>query len=156
MMMMTRRGMLLGSIAMLMPSIGAHSASNGRVTVYKDPNCGCCALWVDHLKAAGFVVDVSLRSDLRKLKAQFGVPEALISCHTAIVDGYVIEGHVPAGDIRRLVEERPAILGIAVGAMPVGSPGMEVEWQAPDPFDVMFFDSEKTGVFNSYPNGYRA
>ncbi|MEN8175496.1 MAG: DUF411 domain-containing protein [Pseudomonadota bacterium] len=93
--------------------------------VYKSPSCGCCGKWVDHLKAAGFKVDVENRRDLKPIKTEYGVPRHLQSCHTAKVGDYVVEGHVPADLITRMLEEQPDIKGLAVPGMPMGSPGME-------------------------------
>lgn len=114
------------------------SAQAAEITVYKDPNCGCCGKWVDHLKAAGFTVTVHDTADLGRIKAKHEVPEDLYSCHTAIIDGYVIEGHVPAADIKRLLSERPDAQGIAVPGMPIGSPGME-QGSRREPYDVILF-----------------
>jgi hypothetical protein len=100
-------------------------AAEADITVHKDPNCGCCTGWVEHLRAAGFSVDARDTADVARVKQQHGVPPELASCHTAIVGGYVIEGHVPAPAIRRLLAERPDASGLAVPGMPVGSPGME-------------------------------
>lgn len=114
--------------------------------VYKSPTCGCCAKWVDHLEAAGFTVHVEDVNDLRPVKAQNGVTPQLASCHTAIIEDYVIEGHVPADVIAKLLEERPDIRGIAVPGMPAGSPGME--GGTPEEYDVVAFDREgKTSVY---------
>jgi hypothetical protein len=97
-----------------------------KVQVYKSPTCGCCQKWVDHLKTNGFTVDVSNVPDVNPIKRDVGVPEGAASCHTAIVDGYFIEGHVPAEDVARLLAEHPKdVVGLAVPGMPVGSPGME-------------------------------
>lgn len=93
--------------------------------VWRTPSCGCCGAWVRHMEAAGFRVRVTQMDDVTPIKEQFRVPPALASCHTARVGGYVVEGHVPAGDILRLLRERPKILGIFVPGMPIGSPGME-------------------------------
>lgn len=95
------------------------------VTVYKSPTCGCCKAWVDHLREHGFRVVAVDTTELDGIKRQHGVSQELTSCHTAIVGGYVVEGHVPASDIRRLLAERPRITGLAVPGMPQGSPGME-------------------------------
>jgi hypothetical protein len=111
----------------------------GIITVYKTPWCGCCADWVDHLRDEGLPHVVVEQRDLRATRAALGVPEDLASCHTAEVDGYAIEGHVPAREIRRLLDERPAIRGIAVPGMPMGSPGMEVDGISADPYDVVAF-----------------
>lgn len=118
------------------------------MTVYKDPNCGCCAEWVKHVRKAGFTVTVRDTADMAAVKASFGVPEALHSCHTAKVGAYTIEGHVPADLIRRLLAEQPAgARGLAVPGMPVGSPGMEMG-DRKDPYEIVLFDkSAKTRVF---------
>ncbi len=108
------------------------------ISVYKDPNCGCCANWVKHMRAAGFAVTVHDTADMSTVKASMGVPTALQSCHTARVGTYVIEGHVPADLIQKLLKEKPVALGLAVPGMPVGSPGME--GGTPDKYDVMLFD----------------
>jgi len=100
-------------------------ADTTNIQVYKTPTCGCCTKWVDHLREAGFTVDVTELSTLNAVKAINGVPANLASCHTAIVEGYVIEGHVPASDVERLLKERPTVAGLAVPGMPMGSPGME-------------------------------
>ena len=105
------------------------SAEGTTIQVYKTPTCGCCSQWIDHLQAAGFKVEATDMPDLTALKAMNGVPNGMTSCHTAMVEGYVIEGHVPASDISRLLAERPKVAGLAVPGMPMGSPGME----HPDP-----------------------
>ncbi len=102
-----------------------NSTEPAAITVYKTPTCGCCVKWIDHLKAGGLTVESVDLADLSWVKQEHGVPVRLASCHTAIVDGYVIEGHVPVGDVIRLLEERPEIAGLAVPKMPIGSPGME-------------------------------
>ncbi|MFW6027238.1 MAG: DUF411 domain-containing protein [bacterium] len=117
------------------------SARAAEMTVYKDPNCGCCDRWVDHVKAAGFAVTVHDTADLGRIKAKFEVPEDLYSCHTATVDGYLIEGHVPASDIKRLLSERPEAQGIAVPGMPIGSPGME-QGSRRETYDVILFGTD--------------
>lgn len=101
----------------------AASETLPKLTVTRDPNCGCCGNWVEHMKAAGFPVDVVQVDDVMPLKARLGVPEALMSCHTAEIGGYVIEGHVPAEAVKRLLTDVPKATGIAVADMPVGSPG---------------------------------
>ncbi len=120
------------------------------VVVYKDPSCDCCGRWIRHLEQAGFKVEVQAELDLGARNAQLGIPKALAACHTAIVHGYLIEGHVPASDIRRLLSERPNARGLAVPGMPVGSPGMETGDQN-DPYDVVLFDEAgKQRVFSHY------
>jgi hypothetical protein len=118
------------------------------VTVYKTPTCGCCKLWVDHLKAHGYRVTERDTSDVAPVKAMLGVPRQLGTCHTAVVGGYVVEGHVPADVIARLLRERPKVTGIAVPGMPLGSPGMEVPGRAPERYDILSFDRQgKVAVY---------
>ena len=95
------------------------------VQVYKSATCGCCSKWVEHLRAAGFTVEATNVADVNPYKQEHGVPPQLASCHTALVDGYVVEGHVPADDVIKMLRQRPEIIGIAVPGMPMGSPGME-------------------------------
>ena len=95
------------------------------MTVYKTPTCGCCRNWVDHVRENGFHVSATDVADVTPVKNTHKVPADLVSCHTALIGGYVVEGHVPAADIRRLLKERPDIIGIAAPGMPNGSPGME-------------------------------
>jgi hypothetical protein len=117
------------------------------VVVYKSPTCGCCDGWTEHLAAAGFRVIPRDTADVGAVKRRLGVLPSLGSCHTAMVDGYVVEGHVPADVIVRLLRERPAIVGIAVPGMPAGSPGMEAA-RPHVPYDVIAFDaSGRTWVY---------
>ncbi len=119
------------------------------MTVYKDPNCGCCTEWVTHVRKAGFVVTVRDTADMASVKASFGVPSALESCHTARVGAYAIEGHVPADLIQKLLREQPVARGLAVPGMPMGSPGMEQGSQK-DAYEVVLFDKAgKTRVYAS-------
>ncbi len=120
----------LARIAALAAFLAGHAhaadADPKSVHVYKSPTCGCCQKWVDHLKARGFKVEVSNVADLKPVKHDVGVPDGAASCHTAVVEGYFIEGHVPAADVERLLAERPKdVVGLALPGMPVGSPGME-------------------------------
>jgi hypothetical protein len=109
--------------------------------VYRSPTCGCCAKWVDHVKAAGFSPTVHQVEDVSPVKARGGVPGELQSCHTALIGGYVIEGHVPADVIQQLLTERPKVAGLAVPGMPVGSPGME-QGSRVDPYQVIAFTKD--------------
>ena len=119
------------------------------VTVYKSPTCGCCGKWVEHMEASGFAATTTNMPDVAPVKAKHGVPAQLQSCHTSFVGGYVIEGHVPAEDIRRLLRERPAIVGLAAPGMPAGSPGMDVP-NSP-PYQVLSFDKQgRTKVFATH------
>ena len=123
------------------------------VQVWKDPNCGCCHLWVEHLQANGFKVEVRDVGNTAARK-RLGMPEKLGSCHTASVGGYVIEGHVPAADIHRLLKERPVALGLSVPGMPIGSPGMDgPEYKGrKDAFDVLLVQKDGTSKsFQRYP-----
>lgn len=118
------------------------------VNVVKSRSCGCCGLWVDHLRSHDFAVTTQDVDDVSPFKQQAGITPALASCHTAFIDGYVIEGHVPADDIRRLLQERPDAIGLTVPGMPVGSPGMEVEGRAADAYDVLLIHRDgSTSVF---------
>jgi hypothetical protein len=110
--------------------------------VYKTPWCGCCTKWIDHLHENGFVVRAEELQDLAQLKLREGVGREISSCHTAIVDGYVIEGHVPADLIKRLLQERPLVAGLTVPGMPMGSPGMEGAYK--EPYEVLTFDRDGT------------
>jgi len=129
------------------PSTEATVAPAATVTVFKDPNCGCCEEWVTHLRKHAFEVVVKDTSDVGSIKATARVPRQLYSCHTAFVSGYVVEGHVPAADIQRMLTDKPKIAGIAVGGMPAGSPGMEVPGRV-DRYNVMAFGRDgSTSVF---------
>lgn len=101
------------------------AANAATMTVMKSPTCGCCAKWIEHVKAHGFAVKVVETDNIMAAKAKAGVPDRLASCHTTLVNGYVVEGHVPAADIKKLLAAKPKARGIAVPGMPMGSPGME-------------------------------
>ena len=119
------------------------------MTVWKSPSCGCCGMWVEHVRAAGFKVQVNDIENMTTIKQMAAVPNDLESCHTARVGGYTIEGHVPASDIIRLLEEKPEAHGLFVPGMPSGSPGMENGYQ--DPYDVLLLDRDgQAEVFSSY------
>ena len=110
------------------------------VTVYKTPTCGCCGKWIEHMKTQGFDVKSTDQMDVTPIKTQYGVPLDAQSCHTALVGGYVLEGHVPASAVKKLLAQKPAIVGLAVAGMPVGSPGMEVPSGQVEPYNVVAFD----------------
>lgn len=122
--------------------------SDAVVTVYKSPSCGCCTKWVEYLQANGFEVKTVDLDDLSEIKAASGVPRQLQTCHTAVVGGYVVEGHVPADALQKLLKEQPKVSGIAVPGMPVGSPGMEVPGTPAQSYDVIAWD--KTGKTSVY------
>ena len=122
------------------------------ITVYRDANCQCCHKWIEHLQTHDFQIDDQIRSDMTAVKQQLGLPVKMASCHTAVVEGYLIEGHVPADDIKQLLADKPAdIKGLSVPQMPVGTPGMEMG-QRKDPFIVFSFDQADN--FESY-NRYK-
>ncbi len=125
------------------------AATAADITVYKSPWCGCCGNWVTHLRRAGFSVAVEEREDMDPVKIRFGVPASLESCHTAIVDNYIVEGHVPAADIARLLSARPAARGLAVPGMVAGSPGME-QGGAREPYQVILFGDSGRSVYSSH------
>lgn len=119
------------------------------IEVFKSESCGCCAAWVEHLKANGFTTRVKNVENPSDYRARAGIPEEFGSCHTGMVQGYAIEGHVPAGDIKRLLAQKPKAKGLAVPGMPLGSPGMEGPRK--DPYDVLLVQPDgKTRVFKHY------
>jgi len=127
-----------GSLAALVGVLGLLATQQSvaaDIVVYKSPTCGCCGKWVKHMEDAGFSVDVENRRDLAPIKRDLGIPGRMQSCHTAKVGDYVVEGHVPADLVKRMLDEKPDIKGLAVPGMPMGSPGMEGPRQ--DPYDVM-------------------
>lgn len=141
-----KRALLLISFVLL----AACSQPEVEMVVYKSPTCGCCNKWITHLEQNGFKVIAKDMQDVTPVKVQNGLTPQLASCHTALVDGYVVEGHVPASDIKRLLKERPAVRGLSVPGMPVGSPGME-QGDRKDPYNVVTFnDKGETSIFSSY------
>ncbi len=121
------------------------------ITVYKSPTCGCCTDWEVHLEKEGFKVVSHKRTNMDSVKKQLGVRSHLASCHTATIDGYVIEGHVPADDIKRLLRERPDVMGLTAPGMPQHSPGMQPPGEKPRGYSVLMFDKEgRTHVFTRY------
>lgn len=142
-----RASMALGAIVVA-PLVGASLAAAVRddqpraMTVYKSPTCGCCSAWIEHVQQAGFTCTVRDLPDLSEVKASFGIPRALESCHTAQIGGYLVEGHVPADLIQKLLRDKPAARGLAVPGMPIGSPGME--GGTPERYQVLLFDKAGT------------
>lgn len=150
---MSRNVILAAVAAMIAGSLSLMGQGKQEtVTVYKEPTCGCCSKWVEHLKQQGFATKTNEVGNLDDIKAQNHVPRQARSCHTALVGGYAVEGHVPAADIQRLLKERPAgVVGLAVPGMPIGSPGMEVQGARVQPYNVLAFDKDgKTRVFASH------
>jgi len=150
---MDRRGFLgmalgAGAVAsVLLPRIACAAAAPVTMTVYKSPSCGCCGEWVKHVQAAGYTVKVVPMEDLSAVKRDAAVPDALQSCHTALVGAYVVEGHVPADLISRMLREKPKFAGLAVPGMPQGAPGME-QGQAKQAYNVIAFErSGRTSVY---------
>lgn len=135
---LSRRALLAAGVG----AVTAAACAPGRpqpteLTVYKTPSCGCCTGWVNHMRGAGFEARVRELPDLSSIRSARGVPETLASCHTAVIGGYVLEGHVPAGDVRKLLAERPDAVGLAVPAMPLGSPGMETPDGQREPYETL-------------------
>ncbi len=153
--MITRRVFVAQAAGLALASLGARrlwarsgTGTGTAITVYKSASCGCCASWVDHLRANGFTPTVHDEQNMDGIKDDLGVPTDLRSCHTALLGRYLIEGHVPAADLRRLLAERPAVAGLAVPGMPKSSPGMAVPGQPNEPYTVLAFARDgKTNVF---------
>lgn len=147
---------VMATATLLLTALFSTSAVAQEITVYKSPFCGCCSKWIDHVREAGFEVKIQDVDNPNQIRTQYGVPKQLTSCHTATVDGYVLEGHVPAATIKRLLAERPDVKGITVPGMPLGAPGMEPAGShaghesASTPYDVLTFDAaENTTVYES-------
>jgi hypothetical protein len=147
---MKRRDFLaIATVVAFIPA-KAPAAAEAHIEVYKSPSCGCCGKWAEHLRQSGFSVSVNEISDLPEFRTRSGISKTLASCHTAIADGYVVEGHVPASDIWSLLRNRPKALGLAVPGMPSGSPGMDAPHA--EPYDVLLVQADgTTRVFRSYP-----
>ena len=147
------RRTLAGSLA-LGAALTACAAQAAGLTMYRDANCGCCLAWAGHVERGGLHgVEAVNHPDMAAVKAEHGVPGDLLSCHTAVVDGYVIEGHVPVADIERLLAERPeGVAGLSVAGMPVGSPGME-HGDHRQAYQVIAFGPDGRKVWSSYPGG---
>ncbi|GAA0592414.1 DUF411 domain-containing protein [Craurococcus roseus] len=154
---MRRRSLLAASVALALPG-AAPAAAARRLQVWRDPNCGCCGGWVEHMRAAGFRVEEQLVASPAPARRMLGIPADLLSCHAAAVGGYALEGHVPASAVERLLAERPAgIRGLAVPGMPLGSPGMEVPGRLEDDYDVVAFaDGPAHRVFMRFRGGQEA
>lgn len=151
---LSRRAVLIGATALVAapPLRGLAQVAAPAIHVHNDPNCGCCSVWIEILEHDGFAVtrESSAGTRLMRYKSDNGIPPEMISCHTARVDGYMIEGHVPAADIRRLLEQRPDAIGLAVPGMPLGSPGMD-QGHRKEAYDVFLIrQDQSTEVFSSY------
>lgn len=147
-----RRRLLIALALAPFSAAQARQEAKVLVEVWKDPSCGCCKDWVSHLQNSGFAVKVNETGN-QAMRAKLGIPQKLGSCHTALVGGYAIEGHVPAQDIRRLLKEKPQAVGLAVPGMPVGSPGMDgaIYGGRRDPYDVLLVPrSGDARIFSSH------
>lgn len=150
--MISRRTFLAGGAAIV--ALGAGIATFGlggggearaaEMEVWKSPSCGCCGGWIDHMRAEGFTLKVHDVDDVTPIKDQHGVAPQLGSCHTATIDGYVIEGHVPASDVRRLLAERPDATGLTIPGMPASAPGMDIPGE---PYEVLLFKGDATSIY---------
>lgn len=147
---LSRRRLLALAVGVAAFGIGLPASADAlpEVVVHRDPSCGCCGAWAEHLRRAGFSVKIVESGNINAIKQRLGVPADLISCHTAEVGGYVIEGHVPAGAIRQLLAERPQAAGLAVPGMPIGSPGME--GGAPETYEMVLFGQHERRIFARY------
>lgn len=145
-----RMKILFASMLSFSALTAAAHAQSSTMTVYKDAYCGCCEGWVEHMKNAGFNVVVQNMDDMAAVKAKHGVSASLAGCHTAVVDGYVVEGHVPAVAVKKLLTDRPEADGIAAPGMPMGSPGMDGPSVSAKAYDVLLFDGEKADRFGTY------
>ncbi len=135
-------------------SVVVHAEEGGlsslEIEVYRSPTCGCCGKWIEHLKENNFIVKDYVTNDVKLIKDKYGVTDQMASCHTALVNGYVVEGHVPVADIRAMIKNKPSVLGISVPGMPVGTPGMDMGGRQ-DPYQVVSFDKDQNyKVVNSY------
>ena len=153
-----RKTHLVATLAAALVAAGGSSDAQQKlsalpaVQVYKTPTCGCCSKWVDHMRQAGFTVQAQDMShdELQAVKTKYAVPAAANSCHTARLGGYIVEGHIPADAVKKMLKERPRVVGIAVPGMPIGSPGMEVPGARVQPYDVLSFDKAgATKVFQT-------
>ena len=144
---LTRRSALVAMASLVQARI-AFAAQEPLITVHKDPSCGCCSGWVQHLQKAGFVTKVFDTTDIDAVKKRLGIPDDLAACHTAEVAGYVIEGHVPAAALKLFLAEKPNATGLAVPGMPVGSPGME--GGKPEKYDVVLFGPDGRRTYVSF------
>ena len=155
----SRRTLLAGFAAsslIMTPRASLAAETLPKMVVTKDPNCGCCTGWVEHIRAAGFNVEVIESPEINRMKSRLGVPASLTSCHTAEIGGYVIEGHVPPTAIKRLLAEKPDGRGLSVPGMPVGSPGMEVEGMEPETYEVVLFGPSGQRVYARYTGSREA
>jgi hypothetical protein len=144
-----RETLLFAGAALWTLHAGAAKADDAkRIVVHKSATCGCCGGWAKRMREAGYVVEEVVEADMKAVKSKFGVPENMASCHTAELDGYVVEGHVPARAIAQLLAERPKAIGVAAPGMPMGSPGMEMG--APESYTLYLFDASGAREFGNW------
>jgi hypothetical protein len=149
-----RRAIGLGALALLITPPQATASAAPLVEVWRDPYCGCCGAWVAHMRAEGFRISDTIVPSVHPVRRMLGTPADLLSCHAARVDGFVLEGHVPALAVRRLIATRPAgVRGLSVPGMPIGSPGMEVPGEKPDTYDVIAFGTGAHRPFMRFRGG---
>lgn len=147
------RRLLLGATVLvgMTGSACAQARPSRNLMVFKTPTCACCDAWIRHMRDAGFSTTITILPSLQSVRSSRGMPDALASCHTGLIDGYLVEGHVPAQDVIRLLAERPAAIGLAVPAMPLGSPGMETPQGHREPYDTLLvLRSGVTRVFTRH------
>jgi len=150
-----KKGVVIGLavVALILSGTALNRSAEAapQITVYKSPACGCCHDWIDHLESEGFQVTAVDADNMPVIKAANGITAQMSSCHTALVDGYVVEGHVPASTLKRFLAEKPEMAGLTVPGMPVGSPGMEMPGQPNQPYDVLSIDpAGNTRVYESF------
>jgi hypothetical protein len=143
---MMNRRLFVSLLASMVFAPQARSESALNMTVFKDPNCGCCGAWVNHVRKAGLTVSVVENEAMDDVKQRYGVPEGLTSCHTAEIGDYIVEGHVPSAEIIRLLKERPVAKGLVVAGMPKNSPGMEMTGAPAEKYGVMLFFADKEPI----------
>ena len=144
--------LLSSLLVLLVAAANAQAQTNPKVVVHRSASCDCCTAWENHLSAAGFAVTDVVSNNLGAVKTSNGITPELESCHTALVEGYVIEGHVPATAIRRLLTEQPSIRGLTAPGMPMGSPGMDDDGITPESYAVLTIDhNNRTAVYEHYP-----
>ncbi len=139
--------MFLGAAALLLSRTGSARAV-GKMTMHKSATCGCCSKWAARMREAGFEVEEAIEADMAAIKTKFGVPAAMQSCHTAQIEGYIVEGHVPADALHRLLAERPRVTGVAAPGMPGGSPGMEAGEE--EVYSLYLFDAASSREFGKW------
>ncbi len=152
--MIARRGLLTATLAAMAAPCVVRADTLPKLQVWRDAGCGCCVAWVEHMRAAGFVMEDNVVRSVAVARRMLGTPSDLLSCHAGLVGGFVLEGHVPAVAVKRLLAMRSAgVRGLAVPAMPVGSPGMEMPGQAPDSYDVVAFGDGPHRPFMRFRGG---